>query len=105
MLASLGVAITSSGTPALDGTYGCDPKSQANLTTLLAGYAVRGAFPGGGTTFAYPDIAGAAHAMTQPQMAAIAWALEDYRAALISWAAEFAATPTTAPPAATATIA
>ena len=81
-----GCAIVSASTPTLNGTYAVDPQSRSNLQALLLGYLLRSAFPGGGSTFAYPDASGAPHVMTQPQMEEIGSALEDYVAALDAWA-------------------
>lgn len=105
MLSALGLQIASTGTPLLDAIYPCDPQSRSNLQGLLVGYMLRGSFPGGSASFAYPDAAGATHAVTQPQLQAIGAAIEDYVAALAAWGPVFAADPSAPPPAAVATIA
>jgi hypothetical protein len=59
-----GVAITSTGTPALNATYAIDPTSQSQLFQIVAYATNRGEFPNGQTTFPYPDITGTNHTFT-----------------------------------------
>jgi hypothetical protein len=45
-----GIAITSTGTPALNGTYPLDQDSQNNVNATVAYILLNGTFPEGGTT-------------------------------------------------------
>jgi hypothetical protein len=73
-----GMALTSNGTPALNGTYAADDVAWANIlaieTSLLAG---RG-FPGGLTTINYPDKSGAFHNFNAENFTNFAVALRDF---------------------------
>lgn len=68
MLAA-GLAVTSTGTPALNGTYACASQDQINITSLQVAVTAN-VFPG-----FLRDRAGAAHTMTAPQFTSIAEAL------------------------------
>jgi hypothetical protein len=61
---SAGVIVTSTGTPALNGTYAIDPVSTANISAIAAGIAAGKPLPGGGGTFNYPDTSNAMHAFS-----------------------------------------
>lgn len=61
-----GIAITSTGTPALNGTYAIDPASQAKITAEQLYIATTGKFTNGQTTKAWADIAGALHTFPTP---------------------------------------
>jgi hypothetical protein len=56
-----GVAVTSTGTPALNGTYPIDPLTQGRIASVSTYILVNGKFPGSATTYAWVDVAGAAH--------------------------------------------
>jgi hypothetical protein len=71
-----GAAITSTGTPALNGTYATDPKSIANITALSTGIAAGKPLPGGGSTFNYPDVSGTMHAFSAVNFLNFATAIE-----------------------------
>jgi hypothetical protein len=73
-----GVAIISTSTPSLSGTYAIDPASLANLTALSTGIAAGKPLPGGGTTFNYADIAGVQRAFTAASFLNLAAAIETY---------------------------
>lgn len=78
-----GVQITSTSTPALDGTYAISSSAQAKIQAVSLFIVVNGKFPGGQSTMAWADAAGAAH--TFPNTAAFqafATAVADYVAAL-----------------------
>jgi hypothetical protein len=77
-----GVAVTSSGTPALNGTYAVDAGSQANIAALSTGIAAGKPLPGGGATFNYPDIEGTQHAFSAANFLNFAAAIEGYIYAL-----------------------
>ncbi len=61
-----GMQLVSTSTPALNGTYAIDSATLAAGANLMA-YINAGKVPGGGATFHYPDISGAAHGFTGPQ--------------------------------------
>lgn len=73
---SAGCAVTSTATPALNGTYALDQPSLFNITSLSAGIAAGKPLPGGGTTFNYPDISSAQHAFTGANFLDFAAAIE-----------------------------
>lgn len=82
-----GLAIVSTGTPSLSGTYAIDGDTTANLQGLILGYQVRGSFPKGASTYAYHDLAGEPHTMTRDQLVAVAAAIEDHVSDLYAAAA------------------
>jgi len=66
MALAAGLTITSTGTPALNGTYACDDAAQARINRVYAliqrgGGAV---FPAGLTSLPWPDKSGALHTFT-----------------------------------------
>ncbi|HTB47023.1 MAG TPA: hypothetical protein VK741_25625 [Acetobacteraceae bacterium] len=73
-----GVAVASTGTPALDGTYPLDQVSQNQITGISAGVAAGKGLPGGGSTFFWQDVTGAPHAFTAAAFTDFASALESY---------------------------
>lgn len=78
-----GVQITSTGTPALSGTYACDPAAQAKIMATSLFAVVNSKFPGGGATMAWADRSGAVHTFpTIAEFQAFATAVGDYVAAL-----------------------
>ena len=63
-----GIAVTSTGTSALDATYALDSTSQSELYQI-ASYAQNfGVFPNGQSTMAYPDVTGTPHTFTSTQI-------------------------------------
>jgi hypothetical protein len=84
MLAA-GLAIVSTSTPALSGTYACDQLSQMDIiaveTSVSAG---KGFPPGGATTFNYPDVTGVMHSFSETNFTDFAAAIRDYVYALKS---------------------
>jgi hypothetical protein len=83
-----GVAVLSTATPALNGTYTLDPGAPSSLpglnaiTSISTGIAAGKALPGGGTTFNYADVTGTPHAFTAANFLNFAAALESYVYAL-----------------------
>ncbi len=78
-----GCQISSSSTPALNGTYAIDPASQQQVAAISLYIQVNGKFPAGETALAWPDASGVTHSF--PAMAsfqAFATALGDYVTAL-----------------------
>jgi hypothetical protein len=78
-----GLAVTSTSTPALNGTYGVDPTAQGRIASVSTYILVNGRFPGGVTAYPWLDVTGAAHVFpTTAAFQAFATALADYVAAL-----------------------
>jgi hypothetical protein len=73
-----GVAVQSSGTPALNATYALIPSALDALTSLSTGIAAGKPLPGGGATFNYPDATGSPHALTGTNLLNLAAAIEGY---------------------------
>jgi hypothetical protein len=78
-----GIAIVSTATPALAGTYAISDAQQSKITGITAGINSGKGLPGGGTTFNYPDAAGAMHPFGAADFLNFAKAIEDYVYALI----------------------
>ncbi|WP_298281278.1 hypothetical protein [Acidocella sp.] len=95
-----GLAITSSGTPALSATYACNEAAQARLNRVSVYLQVNGAFPNNATTIQWVDATGAPHTFTEAQFKSLAVAIADYVLALDDVALGLASTL----PATTATI-
>jgi hypothetical protein len=96
-----GLAITSTGTPAINGTYACDPVSQADIVAIETSINAGKGFPGGVATFNYQDATGVMHSFTEANFTDLAGAIRDYVYALKSVVAGVS----TALPAASTTIA
>ncbi|NPT57375.1 hypothetical protein [Paraburkholderia elongata] len=79
-----GLKLTSTGTPALNGTFACDPLSQMDIIAIETSLNAGKGFPGGATTFNYPDASGAMHAFSQSNFTNFAAAVRDYVYALKS---------------------
>ncbi|MEM5435228.1 hypothetical protein [Paraburkholderia diazotrophica] len=98
---AVGLSIASTGTPALNGTYACDALSQSDIIAIETSLSAGKGFPGGATTFGYPDTAGVMHSFSAADFTNLAAAVRDFVygcRAVISGAS-------TTLPAATATIA
>lgn len=76
---SLGVAVTSTGTPSLNATYALDSASFSKLNTITSLLSNGKPLPGGGTTFSYPDITGNLHTFTSTNILNLAAALQNWR--------------------------
>lgn len=79
-----GVVVTSTGTPALNGTYAIDPISQGQLNAVVTYILLNGSFPGGNVTMPWTDASGAVHVF--PSVTAFkgfATAYADYTAAVV----------------------
>jgi hypothetical protein len=77
-----GLAITSTATPALDGTYACDDAAQARINRVSVYLQVNGSFPGGASTIVWVDATGAQHTFTEAQFKTFTAAIGTYVAAL-----------------------
>lgn len=51
LLLTAGLTIASTGTPAIDGVYGCDTETRATIAEVTAGINAGHGLPGGGSTF------------------------------------------------------
>jgi hypothetical protein len=104
-LVAAGFALTSTGTPALDGTYRVDQASLTKIAGIYAGIKGGDGLPGGGATFGYLDMAGAPHAFDADQFVAFAKLIRDFDYAGETVAAEIAAGGSPALPVAAGVIA
>lgn len=78
-----GVAVISTQTPALDGTYMIDPASQHRIAAISLYIQVNSRFPAGLTSFSWFDAAGVPHSFpTTAEFQSFATALADFVAAL-----------------------
>jgi hypothetical protein len=77
-LLSAGVAVASTGTPALNGSYTLDPVSQVQITAIGAGIAAGKGLPGGGGTFNWPTATGTLVAFSSANFLNFATALETF---------------------------
>lgn len=76
-----GVAITSTSTPALNGTYACDPTTQDNINSEIAAIELNGTFANQQLATAWPNSTGAV-SLTIAQFKEIATAIGAYVAAV-----------------------
>jgi hypothetical protein len=67
-----GLAVTSTATSALDGTYAADADTIAYVNSELNAIALNGTFADGGSTVAWPDTGGALHIFTIAQFKSFA---------------------------------
>jgi hypothetical protein len=78
-----GVAITSTSTPALNGTYAIDPSSQMKINSMALFVAVNQKFPGGATSYPWLTMSGTANTFPSiTEFDAFATAVADYVAQL-----------------------
>lgn len=78
-LIGAGVTITSTGTPALNGTYAVDDQTQLKIIGLLARIANGLGFPpGNSATLDYGDVQGNVHTFTETAFKNLAVALGDF---------------------------
>lgn len=100
-----GIAITSTGTPALNATYALDPTSTAQIYQIGVYANQFGVFPSGNATQAYPDKDGVPHTFTIAEFVAFLRAVAPLVSALETQAGIMAQGGTPTWPAQTATIA
>ena len=55
------IQIISTSTSAVNGTYRVNQQTKLDITGIVDEIVISGTFPGGGSTFAWPDASGAAH--------------------------------------------
>lgn len=77
-LMSSGVVLTSTGTPALNGTYATDVNAQQEITSIMTGIADGLGLPGGGSTFGYQDTSGIIHQFDATHFSNLAKAIRDF---------------------------
>jgi len=77
LLAS-GLSVTSTGTPALNGTYAVDQLSQSDIIAIETSLNAGKGFPGGATSFGYPDMSGVAHGFNEANFTNFAAAVRDF---------------------------
>lgn len=74
-----GCQIASTATPALNGTYACDPAAQQKIQATALYIQVNGKFPAGKTSMPWLDAGGAIHTFaTTGEFLAFATAIGDY---------------------------
>ncbi len=77
-----GLAIVSTSTPSLNGTFAIDGAAVQNIGGIYSGIKDGDGLPGGGTSFNYPDLSGAMHSFTGTTFPPFAKAVRDYLYAL-----------------------
>lgn len=77
-----GVAIMSTGTPAINGTYAVDQLSQMDIIAIETSLNAGKGFPGGSASFNYADMSGTFHSFTAASFTDFAAAVRDYVYAL-----------------------
>lgn len=83
-----GIAITSTATPSLNGTYDLDQTSQNQVSATTTYILLNGTFPGGGTTMPWVDQNGSAHVWPNvAEFKAFATVYANYVAAVSLYAA------------------
>lgn len=75
------VAVTSTGTPALSGSYGITMQDQAHIGAEVQSIMLNGTFADGSSTVAWPDASGAVHTFSVAQFKAFATAIGAFVAA------------------------
>jgi hypothetical protein len=81
---AIAIQIASTGNPALNGTYALDDPSRSDIDGIYAGIKNGDGLPGGGTTFAFPDVSGSPHMFDGTSFPNFAKAARDYRYAMIA---------------------
>lgn len=64
------VALTSTATSSLDGTYAIDPEKRSDMESEILNYVTNGSFIGGSATIDWPDTSGTMHTFDATQMKA-----------------------------------
>jgi len=73
-----GLQITSTGSPSISATYALDKVTLDQIRALAVDCGAGLGFPGGGSTFAYPDATGAPKVFTEAQIKAVYSAVRDH---------------------------
>jgi len=82
MLAA-GFQLTSTSTPALNGTYGCDPTSQSIVQSEIIALLLNAKFTNGNAAFAHFDKGGGQHSFSATQFKAFATAIAQFIGTLL----------------------
>jgi hypothetical protein len=77
-----GLAVVSTGTPALSATYGVDATTQAHIQAETMAILLTSSFADGTQSLIWPDLGGAAHSFDPVTFKAFAAAVNSYVAAL-----------------------
>lgn len=77
-LLDAGLTVQSSGTPSLNGLYSLDQTSQDQGWNIALGVGSGLGFPGGGSSFSYPDATGTPHDFDETSFVNLAKAIRDY---------------------------
>jgi hypothetical protein len=72
------VAVVSTGTPSLSGTYSIVSDQTGDMTGVVVGLLLNGTFPNGGTTYGWPDASLTLHTFTIPQFKLFSSAILTY---------------------------
>jgi hypothetical protein len=75
------VAVVSTGTPSLSGTYLIGSEQTGDMTGVILGLVVNGTFPNGGTSYGWPDAGSTLHTFTISQFKAFSSGVLAYVAA------------------------
>ncbi len=70
-----GITITSTATPALNGTYACDANTTAEINAEVTSIILNGTFTDGTSTLAWPDVSNVSHSFTVAQFKTFATAV------------------------------
>ena len=73
-----GVVVTSTATPALNGTYACDAATQSAIQAELVSFLTNGTFTNGQTSRVWPDVSGGFPQFTEAQFKTFATAIAAY---------------------------
>ena len=82
-LIATGLAVTSTGTPALSATYPCDPTTQSHIAAEMISVLVNGTFADVTASVQWPDVTGALHTFTLAQWRPLAVAIGAFVAAAL----------------------
>lgn len=73
-----GLTVSSTETPALNGTYAVDQLSQMDIVAIETSLNAGKGFPGGMSPFSYPDATGAMHSFSEADFTDFAAAVRDF---------------------------
>jgi hypothetical protein len=75
---AFGLTVSSTSTPALNGTYSITPTAIAYVDSIVASIDAGRGLPGGQSTFIYKDSSGGSHSFSSANFLNLAVALRDY---------------------------
>jgi hypothetical protein len=93
---AMGLQVTSTGNPAISGTYALDATTLDQIGAVARDFGAGLGLPGGGSVFYYPDRSALLHAFTGPEIVEVYRAMRDLLLILNTQAAamRFGASPT-----------